>query len=71
MTRALPATVPAQIAIPTMFFNGNVTRVLPALIGAHLTILMSKSADFANENTTKVLPATLGAQITTLVEFVE
>ena len=43
------------------------TKVIPATVGAQITILVSKSGDSSNRSMTKVLPGALGAQIAILV----
>ena len=41
----------------------NMTKVLPATVGAQIATIISKSADFSIGNMTKGLPATARAQI--------
>ena len=54
MSRELPATLGAQLAIlirkSVRFSNRNMTKVLPATAGAQITILLSKRADVSIRN---------------------
>ena len=67
MTKVLPATIIAQIRIPTRLLSRDVTKVLPHSVGVETAILISKSVDFSNRVTTKVLPASAAAQISILI----
>ena len=48
----LSVTVRAQIAIPIRFFRRNMTKVLQALVGARIAILISRCVIFAPKNVT-------------------
>ena len=67
MTKVLPATIIAQIRIPTRLLSRDVTKVLPHSVGVEIAILIGKSVYVSSRVTTKVLPASAAAQISILI----